>query len=109
MVVSGQAPNAFLVGVTRILGISLFDLRRSVVARDPFCDVPLFGNDHDERASALRAIAELGESLGVPLEVYELQPNEDFRSCPKDQCAISVEIMKNILDQRDRRVHGLDQ
>ena len=101
LVAAGEVPAAFVASARRITGASLSVVRAQLQAGQPFWEAPLFGNDHENQAAKLRALADEAAAHRVPLEVYELEPEETFDTCPKADCRISVEIMKNILDESD--------
>jgi hypothetical protein len=80
-------------------GRSLADLQAAMKAGRPFFAGELFMNDHVEIDKQLRGIIQAFHSFGATMEVYELQPNEDFDACPREVCRIDVATLLNILDQ----------
>ncbi len=94
---------SFLSKVRKITGISVGDLRAKLSSQQPFYEALLFGNDHQEQADILKKIADEANILGIYLNVYEIEPQENFATCIKKECEINIEIMNNILNEWERR------
>jgi len=98
-----DADLRFISMVHRITGAGTSDLRAKIEAGQPFFAAVVFGNDHEDRATELRAVADAAEQCGVRLRLFELEPDEAFDECDWKQREIDLETMRNILDEADRR------
>lgn len=93
----------FLAKVKKITGQSLGELKSKFDSKMPFVEALLFENDHEEKAAMLKKIADEATKHNVDIQVYELEPDEDFETCPQNECKINIDIMNNIFDEWQRR------
>ena len=91
--------NSFVIGLKKIVLNSLSDIREALNNETPIFEQELFLNNYEEVAKQLREIEILRKTLGVELNYYELQPDEEFESCPLAVCKINAEILENILTE----------
>jgi hypothetical protein len=89
-----------------LTGRPMDQLNEALRSAQPFWEVIIFGNDHDQEANRLRAILREAAVQSVPLRIFELREGESFASCPQSACEISGEVLERILEQfeeaRDR-------
>lgn len=86
-----------LMSLKQALGCGLSEVQNAITSRRPILDCTLFMNDHDDVARRIRAVLKLLEDAHVPLQVFELEPDEDSGSCPRSEGLISLETLENIL------------
>jgi hypothetical protein len=81
--------------------MSISDIRSRIEKRVPLVEWTMFMNDHDDVAQRLRDLATIEEDGEGTLGIFELMPDEDFSTCPRDICQITVDVLRNILNSHD--------
>lgn len=88
--------------VHRVLGEPLGRVRSSVVRGAPFAAVPIYQNDHDERAEQLRQLITAFAAAQLVVRYFELMPGDspddpDVRALAE----LTGEEVMNVLDRHE--------
>jgi hypothetical protein len=89
--------------------LSISEVQARMRSGKPICEATLFMNDHEEKARQIRDLISAHAEGRLNLRFYELLPDEEFASCSPEQCEISAQVLRSILDgheERRMRDHG---
>jgi hypothetical protein len=99
----------FVADVRQATDLPLSDITARLDTGSPLVDFMLFMNDHEEIARRLRDLIATQEQGNGVFRFFELQPEEDFETCPLEQCEISASVLRNILDSHEATRSRLDE
>ena len=101
-VADSTMPAAAIVGLQRITGRGIAEIRNAIIQGEPIFEREIFDSDYEEHAAVIRGIVRQLQDASLPSRIYELPEGETMESCSfVDQCQISTEVLGNILDQAD--------
>jgi hypothetical protein len=83
----------------KVTNMGFRELNKNIQNGTPFYEVILFMNNHEEIAQRLRDIVKIFDDAKIPLDVFELEPDEEFDKCPLHECKISTQVLENILSE----------
>ena len=92
----------FISHVRRVTGKADADIEPLLDGHAPLGEWVLSSDDHDEVAAQLRDMMEIEERGKGTLRIFELGPHEDFSKVSADECEISADVLRNILNSHDQ-------
>ena len=102
---AGAAPSADVVMfLHKTLGLGVSGIQRAAQSGSPLGVLPLFGNDHDERAATLRVLLS-DQDLAASLRWFELDDDGEFVSVADAAIhEVDASTVSTILDGFDVEV-----
>lgn len=94
-------PVALVRELRSATGQSVEQIRAALRSNVPIVERELFGNDHDDAARVLRETLMAGTRAHADVQLFELEPDEDFASVVPERRRIDVSTLHNILKSWD--------
>jgi len=101
--------SEFISRVRSVTKQGMAEILKCIDDKSPLVEWELFLNNHDDVAMNLKALLAIADDGVGELLLYELMPDEAFADCPVDQCEITAEILRGILDKHDDERAQLDR
>jgi hypothetical protein len=104
-----EVSNSVLMDIKRITNLGLGEIRQNINSGQPFFDVLLFYNDHDEIAKQLRDLIATFNSNSVEASFFELEEDEELDQNNRDLTEISSDTLLNILEAHDLGIARMEE
>jgi hypothetical protein len=98
------SPHA-LMQLHRATGRSLSEIKNLIALGKPLFESEIFNTDYEQHALSIRAVLDCLIDMYLSFRIYEIPEGETMESYSfVDQCRISVEVLRNILNEADQEL-----
>jgi hypothetical protein len=103
--VDGSIDSTSLMNVERLTNLGLGEIRQKISAEQPLAEYPLFHNDHEEVARALRGLISTFLARSINARFFEVGEEENILEMDnRNLFQVPPETVLNILDSADREL-----